>query len=156
MAGTINETLEGNTLTVYAYVACAGRPVGTRDVMRGANLSSPSVAHRHLQKLEDLGLIERNPYGDYVLKEKACVSGYVWVGRNLVPRLLFYSFFFMGAFGAEVAILLFGFFVSGLVPDVSFVYLTVMTAVAMAIFLFEGTSLNRKIKHKNREKQLVV
>jgi hypothetical protein len=38
----------------------------------------------------------------------------------------------------------------GLVPDVSFVYLTAMTAVAMALFLFEGTSLNRKLKNKNQ------
>jgi hypothetical protein len=104
------------------------------------------VAHRHLQKLEDLGLLERNQYGDYVLKEKTGVNGYVWVGRNLVPRLLFYSFFFMGALASEVAILVLGFLVFGLVPDVSFVYLTVMTAVAMALFLFEGTSLNRKVK----------
>jgi DNA-binding transcriptional ArsR family regulator len=144
-----NEELEGNTLTVYAYVVHAAKPVGTRDVTRGADLSSPSVAHRHLQKLEDLGLIERNQYGDYVLKEKTSVNGYVWVGRNLVPRLLFYSFFFMGAFVSEVAILVFGFFVFGLVPDISFVYLTVMTAIAMSIFLFEGTSLNRKFKTKN-------
>jgi hypothetical protein len=140
-----NEELEGNTLTVYAYIVHAAKPVGTRDVTRGASLSSTSVAHRHLQKLEDLGLLERNQYGDYVLKEKTSVSGYVWVGRNLVPRLLFYSFFFMGALSAEIAILVFGFFVFGLVPDVSFVYLTVMTAIAMALFLFEGTSLNRKL-----------
>jgi DNA-binding transcriptional ArsR family regulator len=150
VAYVADEELEGNTLNVYAYVVHKGKPVGTRDVTRGANLSSPSVAHRHLQKLEDLGLIERNQYGDYVLKEKTSVSGYVWVGRNLVPRLLFYSFFFMGAFGAEVAILVFGFFMFGLVPDVSFVYLTAMTAVAMALFLFEGTSLNRKLKNKNQ------
>jgi hypothetical protein len=144
-----NEELEGNTLNVYSYVVHVGKPVGTRDVTRGANLSSPSVAHRHLQKLEALGLLERNKYGDYVLKEKTNVSGYVWVGRNLVPRLLFYSFFFMGAFGAEVAILVFGFFGFGLVPDISFIYLTVITAIAMTLFLFEGTSLNRKFKTKN-------
>jgi DNA-binding transcriptional ArsR family regulator len=144
-----NEELEGNTLNVYAYVVHKGRPVGTRDVTRGANLSSPSVAHRHLQKLEDLGLLEKNRYGDYVLKEKTSVSGYVWVGRNLVPRLLFYSFFFMGAFGAEIAILVFSFFVFGLVLDISFIYLTVMTAIAMALFLYEGTALNRKFKNKN-------
>jgi hypothetical protein len=144
-----NEELEGNTLNVYAYVVHKGSPVGTRDVTRGANLSSPSVAHRHLQKLEALGLLERNQYGDYVLKEKTGVSGYVWVGRNLVPRLMFYSFFFMGAFASEVAILVFGFFMFGLVPDASFVYLTVMTAIAMALFLFEGTSLLRKSQNKN-------
>lgn len=146
-----DEELEGNALAVYSYIVHANKPVGTRDVTRGAGLSSTSVAHRHLQKLEDLGLIEKNAYSDYILKQKASISGHVWVGRNLVPRLLFYSFFFMGAFGAEVTILVFGFFSFGLVPDLSFFYLTVMTAVAMALFLFEGTSLNRKVKHKNQE-----
>lgn len=149
IATLANEEIEGNTLNVYAYVVHKGSPVGTRDVTRGANLSSTSVAHRHLQKLEDLGLLERNQYGDYVLKEKTGVSGYVWVGRNLVPRLLFYSFFFMGAFAAEIALVVFEFFVLGFFPDVSFIYLTVMTAIAMALFLYEGTSLNRRLKHGN-------
>ena len=71
------EELEGNTLSVYAYIVHANRPVGTRDVTRGADLSSTSVAHRHLQKLENLGLIEKNSYGDYVLKQKANVNGHV-------------------------------------------------------------------------------
>ena len=62
--------------------------------------------------------------------------------------LMFYSFFFMGAFGADVAILVFGFFVLGLVPDASFVYLTVMAAIAIALFLFEGTSVNRKLRNQ--------
>ena len=144
-----NEELEGNTLNVYAYVVHKGKPVGTRDVTRGANLSSPSVAHRHLQKLEDLGLIERNLYGDYMLKEKTAVNGYVWVGRNLVPRLLFYSFFFMGALAAEITILTLGLLGLGLTPDASFIYLTIMTAVAMTLFLLEGTTLNKKFKNKN-------
>ena len=149
MTNEVDEELEGNTLNVYAYVVKEGKPVGPREVMRGVNLSSPSVAYRQLQKLEDLGLLERNQYGNYILKEKTGVSGYVWIGRTLVPRLLFYSFFFMGAFGAELTILLLGFFGFGLVPDISFIYLTVMTAIAMSIFLFEGTSLNRKFKTKN-------
>ena len=117
MAGAPTEELEGNTLNVYAYVVHVGKPVGTRDVTRGANLSSPSVAHRHLQKLEDLGLLERNQYGNYILKEKTGVTGYIWVGRTLIPRLLFYSFFFMGALAAEITILLFSFFGLGLFPD---------------------------------------
>jgi len=101
-----DEELDGNTLIVYAYVAREGKPVGTRDVTRGACLSSPSVAHRHLTKLEAIGLLEKNEYGDYMLKQKANVSGYVWVGRTLVPRLLFYSFFFVGALSAEIGIVL--------------------------------------------------
>ena len=68
MTNIDSEELTGKTLIVYVYVAREGRPVGTRDVTRGANLSSPSVAHRHLQKLEALGLIEKNVYG-IILKE---------------------------------------------------------------------------------------
>jgi hypothetical protein len=136
--------LVGNTLSVYAYVVREDRPVGTRDVMRGANLSSPSVAHRHLQKLELLGLLEKNQCGDYVLKEKTGVSGHIWVGRNLVPRLMFYSFFFIGAFGAEIGIILLSALVSGLAIETSFLFLTGMTALAMVLFFVEGVLLRRQ------------
>jgi hypothetical protein len=143
-----DEELEGNTLNVYAYVVHKGKPVGTRDVTRGACLSSTSVAHRHLQKLEYLGLIEKNPYGDYILKEKTSINGYVWVGRNLVPRLLFYSFFFMGAFSAEISIILIAYFIRNITIETSFLFLTGMTTVAMILFLVEGVSLRRKISSK--------
>ena len=103
-----NDELEGNTLNVYAYIVHTAKPVGTRDVTRGAALST-SVAHRHLQKLEDMGLIEKNSYGDYILKEKTSINGHVWVGKNLVPRLMFYSFFFLGAFAAEITIIMLSF-----------------------------------------------
>ena len=140
-----DKQLAGNTLSVYAYVVRENRPVGTRDVMRGANLSSPSVAHRHLQKLELLGLLEKNKFGDYILKEKTGVSGHVWVGRNLVPRLMFYSFFFIGAFGAEIGIILLSCLVPWLVIETSFIFLTAMTAVAMLLFFVEGVQLRRKL-----------
>lgn len=144
-----NDELEGNTLNVYAYIVHTAKPVGTRDVTRGAMLSSTSVAHRHLQKLEDIGLIEKNNYGDYILKEKANINGHVWVGKNLVPRLMFYSFFFMGAFAAEVSILLLSLIIKDLVIQVSFLFLTGMTAVAMALFFVEGLALYRKNKPKS-------
>ena len=143
-----NEELEGNTLTVYAYIVHTDKPVGTRDVTRGANLSSTSVAHRHLQKLEDFGLIEKNTYGDYILKQKASINGHVWVGKNLVPRLMFYSFFFMGAFAAEVSIILLSVLVKGLVIQVSFYFLAGMTGAAMILFLMEGLALYRKTSPK--------
>ena len=140
----VNMELAGNTLIVYAYVVGEDRPVGTREVMRGANLSSPSVAHRHLQKLETMGLIEKNEYGEYVIKEKAGISGHVWVGKSLVPRLMFYSFFFIGAFGAEIAIILLSYMIPQLVIETSFLFLTAMTAFAMTLFFVEGIILRRK------------
>jgi hypothetical protein len=151
------EELEGNTLNVYAYIAHANKPVGTRDVTRGADLSSPSVAHRHLQKLENLGLIERDQFGDYLLKEKTSINGYVWVGRNLVPRLMFYSLFFLGALASEITIIIFSYFTRSFVIETSFLFLTGMTTIAMILFFIEATSLRRKIRSKqptNRKETL--
>jgi hypothetical protein len=145
-----NEELEGNTLSVYSYIVHANKPVGTRDVTRGANLSSTSVAHRHLQKLENLGLIEKNQYGDYILREKANINGHVWVGKNLVPRLMFYSFFFLGALGAELGLILLSALIKSITVQVSFYFLTAMTAAAMALFLAEGLLLYRKLKPPKR------
>jgi hypothetical protein len=133
--------LEGNTLNVYAFVVKEGKPVGPREVMRGASLSSPSTAYRQLQKLESLGLIERNVYGAYVAKEKASISGHVWVGKNLVPRLICYSFFFLGILAVEASILLVQFFFQNTTPSLAVAYLVPITAGSAGLFLAEGLLL---------------
>ena len=138
---TTDQELEGITLNVYLYVAKKGKPVGPRDVMKGANLSSPSVAYRHLQKLEMLGLLQKNEYGEYFLKEKANIQGHMWVGRNLIPRLLVYSLFFLGLLIAEAAILMIRFFSEGQLPEMNFVYLTLVTAIAVVVLAVEGLLL---------------
>lgn len=146
-----NEELEGKTLAVYTYVVKEGRPVGTRDVARGANLSSPSVAQRHLQKLEALGLLEKNEYSDYILKEKASINGHLWIGRNIVPRFMVYGFFFLGALIAQVAAILYTESL-GLVVATSILYLTMIliTVIALVMFFTEGFALSRR--QKNRAK----
>jgi hypothetical protein len=138
--------LEGNTLNVYAFVVKEGKPVGPREVMRGANLSSPSTAYRQLQKLESLGLIEKNVYGAYVAKEKASVSGHVWVGKNLVPRLICYSLFFFGVLSIEIVILMVQFFLQGQMPSLAVLYLFPITAGSAGLFLAEGLVLWRRNK----------
>jgi hypothetical protein len=146
VTNAVDEELEGNTLNVYAYVVKEGKPVGPRDVMRGVNLSSPSVAYRQLQKLENFGLVERNQYGEYVVKERASISGHLWIGRKLVPRLVFYSFFFMGILGAEIAIIAIQVFFYGQTADIEIFYLIAITVTAMALFLGEGILLLRKTR----------
>jgi DNA-binding IclR family transcriptional regulator len=130
--------LEGTSLAVYTYVVKAGRPVGTRDVVRNVGLSSPSVAFRHLQKLEALGLVSKNDAGEYVLKVKVKVRGYFWVGRSLLPRMLVYSFFFMAALAVEVAVLAVHFGVEDYEFKVFLLILALVTALGMAMFLVEG------------------
>jgi len=143
-----DEELEGNTLNVYAYIVHASKPLGTREVTRGAHLSSTSMAHRHLQKLEDMGLIEKNQYGDYILKEKTSIEGHVWIGRNLVPRLMIYSFFFLGAFAAEISLILLSYLTKSIVIQTSFLLLTGMTFATMLIFLIEGVLTRKKLNQK--------
>jgi hypothetical protein len=146
VANANTEELEGTTLNVYACVVKEGRPIGPREVMRAANLSSPSVAHWHLQKLEALGLLDKNKYGEYVVKEKVNISGYLWSGRNLVPRLIFYSFFFMGILGVEVALIAVPFILNGEIPELYLFYLMAPTAIAMILFLSEGLVLRKKTR----------
>ena len=145
----MDKELAVNTLTVYEYVVKENRPVRLREVMRGTNLSSSSVAHRHLQKLEDIGLLEKNQWVEYVLKEKIGVNSQVWVGRTLVPRLMIYSFLFMGAFGAEIGVILLSLFLTEIVIGIPFLSLTGLTACAMLLFFVEGLILRRKLAREN-------
>lgn len=146
------ENLEGNTLNVYVYAIKEGKPVGPREVMRATGLTSPSVAHWHLQKLEGLGLLTRTEYGEYVAKEKVNVSGHLWVGRTLVPRLIFYSFFFLGILIMEVALLAVPLLVQGQAVNMYLFYLISPTAIAMVLFLAEGMLLGKKTRER-RSKQ---
>jgi hypothetical protein len=141
-----NPELEGTTLRVYAYVIKENKRVGPREVMRGANLSSPSVAYWHLQKLEALGLLQKDEYGEYVAKEKANISGHLWIGRNIVPRLMFYSLFFMGIVIIEFIIIGVQFFAYGQIPEISLIYLLTTNCIAMVLFLGEGLLLRKKTK----------
>jgi hypothetical protein len=149
-----NEELKGKTLAVYTYVVKEGKPVGTRDVARGANLSSPSVAQRHLQKLEALGLLEKNEYSDYTLKEKASINGHLWIGRNIVPRFMVYGFFFLGALIAQVAAILYTESL-GLVVATSILYLTMIliTVIALVMFFAEGMVLSRRQKNRSKPRK---
>ncbi|MDR0471826.1 MAG: hypothetical protein LBH79_08930 [Nitrososphaerota archaeon] len=145
--------LEGTALSVYTFIARANGPVGTREITRGAELSSTSVAHYHIHKLENLGLIEKTSTGDYIPKKRAAIDGHVWVGKNLMPQLMLYSFFFIGAFAAEVSTILISLITKNLVVETSFWFLTGITLIAMLLFLKEGTRLQRKLKPKYTNKQ---
>lgn len=144
MTNAATEELEGTTLNVYSYMVKKGKPVGPREVMRGANLSSSSVAYWHLQKLENSGLLQKNEHGEYIVKEKANISGHIWIGRNLVPRLMCYSLFFLGILVVEIAIISVQFFFNGKIPNLALFYLISTNAIAFVLFLVEGLLLRKK------------
>jgi hypothetical protein len=141
-----NEELEGFTLSVYLYVVRKNKPVGPRDVMKGAHLSSPSVAYRHLQKLEDLGYLQKDTYGEYVLKNKAHLTGYIWLGKRMLPKMLVYALAFMSILIIELIILAIHYSVENYEFKVFFLLLTIVTGSAMAVFAVEA------LRHRKRSK----
>lgn len=140
-----SEELEGTTFKVYLYLMKAGTAIGPREVMRGIKLSSPSVAYRHLQKLMDLGLVNKDRYGNYLIQEKTSVQGFLWIGRTLLPRLILYSFFFMGILAIEVVSVTIRLIALEPISEV-YLLLIAVTGIATAILLFEGIQLKRRIE----------
>jgi membrane-bound ClpP family serine protease len=117
--------------------------------MRGANLSSPSVAYRNLQRLIDLGLVTKDQYGNYFVKKKVAISGYLWIGKMLVPRFAVFGAIFIAVLIAEIAVLVPHLLVGSPVEE-SFWLLTVVTIVSATIFLAEGLRFRNK-KATNRK-----
>ena len=88
--------LRGKTLQVYIYLLRAGRPVGVRELQRALGFSSPSVAHHHLEKLREMGLVLKDEGNRYLAQEKVDVGilkMFVLVGGRLIPRMVFYAVF---------------------------------------------------------------
>jgi hypothetical protein len=93
----IESKLKGKTLQIYWYLLRdPNNSVGVREVQRSLELSSPSVAAHHLDKLLALGLVEKTVRGEYLVNQEVKVGllkFFSRMGRFLVPRHLFYAVF---------------------------------------------------------------
>jgi len=93
----IESELRGNTLRVYWYLLkSGGSSVGVREVQRALGFSSPRLAAYHLERLEDLGLVEKR-HGQYLLVKEVKVGvlkHFLKFGKLLLPRYLFYATMF--------------------------------------------------------------
>ena len=127
------EELDSTLFNTYVFLVKSGKPAGPRDLMRGANLSSPSVAYRNLQRLIDLGLVSKDDYGNYILRKKVNIRGYVWVGKTLIPSFAVFGFIFVGVLIAEIGVLI-PHLLKGSPIEESFWLLTVVTFVSAAGF----------------------
>lgn len=95
----LESELRGRTLRVYFEMLSMKGPVGPRKLQRKLSLSSPSLAAYHLDKLVELGLVQRER-GEYTVEEVVQVGvlkQFIWVGRRALPRHLFYAAFFTTA-----------------------------------------------------------
>jgi DNA-binding Lrp family transcriptional regulator len=88
-----DDVLRGLTLKVYRFILKNDRPVGIREVQRGLNLSSPTLALYHINKLEEAGFIKKELNG-YVA-DRIVLRNLVRLRRVLIPRNFFYTVFFV-------------------------------------------------------------
>ncbi len=130
----LESALKGKTLIVYWYLLQQpSRSVGVREVQRALNLSSPSIAVHHLEKLEELGLVRKKPTGEYVLEEEVKIGilrFFTRMGRFMVPRYLFYSVLFTTMLTTYVIMCVLGF----VWPNF---YALMFGLIAALAFLFE-------------------
>ena len=103
VADDSKEVLRGTTLEVYRFLLKSNKPVGTRELQRALNLSSPSVATYHLSKLEDAGILKREGGGFTV--SKYLLENSVKVNRFLIPRYFFYAVFAITALAVELTLM---------------------------------------------------
>jgi len=89
------DVLRGLTLKVYRFVLKNDKPVGIREVQRALNLSSPTLALYHMNKLEEAGLIKKEASG-YVA-DRIILENLIRLRRILVPRNFFYMIFFIAS-----------------------------------------------------------
>lgn len=89
--------LRGKAWKVYWLLLKRGCPMSVREVQRALRFSSPSVAQHHLERLRELGLVQKqNVGGCYVLVAKVKIGvlrHFVKLGRLLFPRYFFYAVF---------------------------------------------------------------
>jgi predicted DNA-binding transcriptional regulator len=139
-AAFLESALKGKTLLVYWYLLQQStHMVGVREVQRALGFSSPSIAVHHLQKLQDLGLVEKKGTGEYVLEEEVKVGilrFFTRMGSFLVPRYLFYSVLFTTMLATYLTVS----FITQVPPSF---YAVAFGAIALLIFWIETIRLWR-------------
>jgi hypothetical protein len=134
-----NREIRGNTLKVYLFLLKHG-PSELREVQRGLDFSSASLASYHLGKLLETGYVKQDEYGRYSAVKEASdriLEGYSKIGPAVVPQLFFFSLLFT---------ILVVFFSVGTWIEMNFVpYLIGVSFAMLAVFWFETIKLWRKL-----------
>jgi hypothetical protein len=88
------EELHGNTLSVYWFMIRENKPHSAREIQRRIGLSSNSLALHHLKKLMDIGLVDTDAFGSYVVARRVqngLLGLFIGKGRFFIPRHALYA-----------------------------------------------------------------
>jgi hypothetical protein len=87
--------LRGKDWKVYWLLLKNGRSLSIREVQKALHFSSPSVAQHHLERLRQLGLVQKHDTGgQYSLVSEVKIGvlrHFVKLGKLLFPRYFFYA-----------------------------------------------------------------
>lgn len=85
-----DSALVGPTLRVYRLLLTSREALAAREVQKRLQMSTPSLAIFHLEKLERLGLASKSADGHYSVS-KLYLKHYFRLRRFLIPRYVFHS-----------------------------------------------------------------
>jgi DNA-binding transcriptional ArsR family regulator len=127
--------LRGKAWKVYWLLLRSGCPMSVREVQRALRFSSPSVARHHLERLRDLGLVEKQDIGgQYSLVSEVKIGvlrHFVKLGKLLFPRYFFYAVFSTTFYLAYLLVLMRDFTRENL-------FVLLFGAIVSAIFWYEA------------------
>jgi len=124
--------LKGNTLRVYWFLLeCPNNSSGPRQIQRELGFKSPALAAYHLDKLIELGLVDKIK-GEYQVTqvvEVGVLKQFTKLGSFMVPRYVTY---------ATMITILFGFFLTQL-REITFysLFALIFGTVSTVIFWYE-------------------
>lgn len=101
MTKTKKSRLHGTTWNVYLFILTSQEPVGVRDVWRQLQLSTPSLAQYHINKLLHDDLIKTTVYGKYEINDDLqieALKNFVVFKGKLIPHLVVYGAIIAGLF----------------------------------------------------------
>jgi hypothetical protein len=128
----IATNLKGNTLRVYWFLLeCPNNSAGPRQIQRGLGFKSPALAAYHLDKLIELGLVDKIK-GEYQVTqvvEVGVLKQFTKIGHFMIPRYVTY---------ATMMTILFGFFLTQL-REITFysLFALIFGTVGTVIFWYE-------------------
>lgn len=130
--------LRGRAWKVYWLLLRRGCPLSVREVQRTLHFSSPSVAQHHLDRLCELGLVEKQSAGgSYLLTSEVKIGvlrHFIKLGRLLFPRYFFYAIFCTTSYIIYLFVLMQSLSVENL-------FIAVFGATVSAIFWYEAARI---------------
>jgi predicted DNA-binding transcriptional regulator len=131
----LDYALRGKAWKVYWLLLKNGHPMSVREVQRALHFSSPSVANHHLERLCELGLVQKQDIGGHYSLVSEVKIGvlrhFVKLGKLLFPRYFFYAIFSTTFYIAYLTTLM-----QSLTRENLFI--TIFGAVVSAIFWYEA------------------